>query len=70
LVSWEEGGKKGGETEIRKKEEEGGRGGEKEERRNFSVLHMIKLLNQSQSCGRTIQTIKEFGTVLKWWWWW
>jgi len=67
LVGRGEGEKKGGKKGRRKKEEEGGSGGEKEKRREFSVLHTNKLLNRSQSCERTSQILKEFGTVLRWW---
>jgi len=66
LVGRGEGKKKGGEKGRRKKEEGGGSGGKKEKRREFSVLHMNKLLHQSQSCERTSQILKEFGTVLRW----
>jgi len=55
------GGKKGGEKGRRKNEEEEGTGGEEEERREFSVLYMNQLLNQSQSSERTSQTWKSLG---------
>jgi len=58
------GGRKGARGERKKRE----RGGEKEEKRKFSVLHMNELLNRSQSCERSSQTLKELGTVLRWCW--